>query len=114
MTSSLLQQTVPPRWVARAVPDDGAAAALASALSLPPVVCRLLSLRGFTDAEIAKRYLKPRLDELHDPFALAGMSAAVERIASAMRFATANASSFMAITMSTASAPPPSSHEFFA
>ena len=85
MTSSLLQQTVPPRWVARAVPDDGAAAALASALSLPPVVCRLLSLRGFTDAEIAKRYLKPRLDELHDPFALAGMSAAVERIASAIR-----------------------------
>ncbi|HEX6559430.1 MAG TPA: hypothetical protein VF021_08200, partial [Longimicrobiales bacterium] len=85
MTSSLLQQPAAPRWVARAAPLNGAARELAGALSLPDVVCRLLALRGHTDPERAKRYLKPRLEELHDPFALAGMDAAAARIIGAIR-----------------------------
>ncbi len=82
--SQLLQQTVAPRWVARAQPEPGVAEALARDLSLPPALCRLLALRGFTQSDSAKRYLKPRLDELHDPFLLAGMDAAVERLRTAI------------------------------
>ncbi|HEY0673689.1 MAG TPA: single-stranded-DNA-specific exonuclease RecJ [Longimicrobiales bacterium] len=78
--SQLLQQSIPPRWVARAQPAPGVAATLASELALPPALCRLLALRGFTQSDSAKRYLKPRLEELHDPFLLAGMDAAVERV----------------------------------
>ena len=85
MASSLLQQNVSPRWVPRAAPPAGCAAALAQALSLPPTVCELLALRGYHDPDIAKRYLKPRLEELHDPFELAGMSAAAERLTRAIR-----------------------------
>src|SRR5512146_123371 len=56
--------------------DESAAdaiAALVRELSLPEPICRLLVLRGFADPESARRFLRPRLDQLHDPFLLAGM-----------------------------------------
>lgn len=85
MASSLLPHSVLPRWVPRALPGAGVAEALEATLSLPPTVCRLLALRGYTDPAVAKRYLKPRLEELHDPFTLAGMPAVVKRLARAIR-----------------------------
>lgn len=39
-----------------------------------------LARRGVTDAASAERYLNPSLDQLHDPFLLAGMEAGVERL----------------------------------
>src|SRR5687768_15680721 len=82
---SLLQQTIAPRWVPRAEPNPEVAEALAKELELPAALCRLLALRGFTQSESAKRYLKPRLTELHDPFLLAGMHEAVERLTRAIK-----------------------------
>jgi single-stranded-DNA-specific exonuclease len=78
--SPSLQQVQPSRWVARAEPNPEVAETLARELALPAALCRLLALRGFTQTDRAKRYLKPRLDELHDPFLLAGMDAAVKRL----------------------------------
>ena len=43
----------------------------------------LLARRGVTDAAGAGRFLKPSLDQLHDPFLLAGMEEAVERLLAA-------------------------------
>ena len=60
--------------------NDGHAAALAAVLNLHPTVARLLCLRGLSDPETAARFLQPSLDHLHDPFRLAGMAAAVERL----------------------------------
>lgn len=74
------------RWVfRRGAPDEAAAAVLADALQLPLPLCRLLQLRGHADAELARHFLKPSLDDLHDPMLLAGADAAVDRISRAVR-----------------------------
>jgi single-stranded-DNA-specific exonuclease len=76
----------PRRWVLRA--DDAgreAAAAIASTLNLPLAMARLLQQRGHADADAARRFLKPRLDALHDPMLLTDVAVAVERIARAIR-----------------------------
>jgi single-stranded-DNA-specific exonuclease len=64
--------------------DSAVLAALAAELRLPPIVCELLCRRGYLDVDPAKRYLKPRLDQLHDPELLLGLSTAVERLARAI------------------------------
>jgi single-stranded-DNA-specific exonuclease len=60
--------------------SDEAAGQLGAALNLHPTLARLLCLRGFADPETAQRFLNPSLDHLHDPFLLADMMPAVERL----------------------------------
>jgi single-stranded-DNA-specific exonuclease len=72
-----------PRWHTRPC-DDTAAAALAAALNISPLVARLLCQRGLSDPERASRFLSPTLDQLHDPLALADMRRAVDRITAAI------------------------------
>src|SRR2546426_1626998 len=74
---------IPPRWDHQLC-DDAAAATLAAALGLAPPVARLLCQRGLGDPELAARFLKPSLDQLHDPMALADMRVAVDRIMTAV------------------------------
>jgi len=64
--------------------DPGTVARLAAELRVPPVIAHLLSLRGLESAEAAARFLAPRLEDLHDPMALAGMATAVERVLGAI------------------------------
>jgi single-stranded-DNA-specific exonuclease len=74
---------ISPRW--RNEPcDEDAAGRLAAALGLAAPVARLLCQRGLDDPESASRFLKPSLDHLHDPWRLAGMHVAVERIQAAI------------------------------
>src|SRR5215831_15662764 len=73
----------PPKWD-RVASDDAAAAKLAAALNLAPIVARLLCQRGFADPEQASRFLNPSLDHLHDPMALADMGLAVDRVLGAI------------------------------
>ena len=64
--------------------DDGAVSALEAALGLHPTVARLLCLRGFADPDLARQFLHPSLDHLHDPFKLTDMTAAVQRLEQAI------------------------------
>ncbi len=73
----------PPRWDTQPC-DEPAAARLAAALDLDPAVARLLCQRGLGDPEVAARFLKPSLDHLHDPMALADMRVAVDRLLGAL------------------------------
>ena len=73
------------RWILPTAPDEQAIRDLASALSLPEVVCRLLLIRGYVTAEEAKLFLRPKLDRLHDPLGFLSMDKAVDRLTRAVR-----------------------------
>jgi single-stranded-DNA-specific exonuclease len=64
--------------------NDEHAAALSAALGVHPVIARLLCLRGLGDVADATRFLNPSLEHLHDPFKLADMTRAVERLERAL------------------------------
>lgn len=66
-------------WTTVAV-DESAAAGLAISLGVPTPVARALYLRGVTCQNSARQYLNPRLGDVSDPFGIAGMTAAVERV----------------------------------
>lgn len=80
-----MNTVAPARWILPTPPDEEAVRELASALSLPEIVCRLLLIRGYVTAEDAKLFLRPKLDRLHDPFAFLSMDKAVDRLARAVR-----------------------------
>ena len=61
-----------------------AARALAKDIGISPILCRLLLERGITSTAEAKRFFRPQLNELHDPFLMKDMSIAVERLNKAM------------------------------
>jgi single-stranded-DNA-specific exonuclease len=83
--SSLATLAAPTRrWVLRPPADGSAAARLAATLRLPLPVAQLLVQRGHGSDDAARSFLRPSLDRLHDPFLLAGMDAAVERVARAL------------------------------
>ena len=86
MTSIASERPAPPaRWIIPKPPDEDAVRALAEALSLPEIVCRLLLIRGYVTADEAKLFLRPKLDRLHDPLEFLSMDKAVERLARAVR-----------------------------
>ena len=71
------------RWVVRQT-DQAQAATLAEALGVSTIVAALLIARGHQDVESAQAFLKPSLDQLHDPFLMRGMTDAVKRLLQAI------------------------------
>ena len=71
------------RWQISKVESE-AVATLARELSIPPLVARLLVLRGIKEPAEADRFLHPSLRQLHDPFLMVDMRAAVERLRQAI------------------------------
>ena len=64
--------------------DDAATAVLTRALEISPVIARLLVLRGLTTPETAHRFLNPAVDHLHDPFLMADLPVAIDRLLAAI------------------------------
>ncbi|HET7565134.1 MAG TPA: single-stranded-DNA-specific exonuclease RecJ [Gemmatimonadaceae bacterium] len=75
----------PSRWVLPELPHGSAVDVLASELHLPASVCRLLCQRGYEEPEVAKRYLRPRLEQLHDPAVMRDIDRAIDRLVRAIR-----------------------------
>lgn len=67
-------------WVAAPVPESAAGL---ERDGVAPWLAALLARRGVADAQEAERFLHPSLDQLHDPFLLAGMEEAVARLLAA-------------------------------
>ena len=61
-----------------------AAKALSKETGISPILCNLLLERGITSAAEAKRFFRPQLNELHDPFMMKDMDIAVNRLNEAM------------------------------
>ena len=57
---------------------------IAAKIGIHPLAARVLVRRGYGDPGAARRFLKPSLDDLHDPFLLEGLREAVERIRQAI------------------------------
>ena len=73
------------RWILPEQPDPAVVRSLCDELLLPEPICRLLALRGHVPAESAKRYLRPRLDQLLPPEQLLDLGRAVDRLVRAIR-----------------------------
>jgi single-stranded-DNA-specific exonuclease len=56
------------------------AAALFSSLKIHPVLCNILVQRGIENFEAARKFFRPELSDLHDPFLMKDMQKAVDRI----------------------------------
>ncbi|MCF0195880.1 MAG: single-stranded-DNA-specific exonuclease RecJ [Bacteroidaceae bacterium] len=57
---------------------------MANELNISPVICQLLVKRGIPDAQAARKFFRPSLTELHDPFLMLNMDKAVNRLNEAL------------------------------
>ncbi len=73
------------RWIIKPA-DEQIIQTLTDALHVHPVICRLLAIRGITDYESSKKFFRPELTDLIDPFKMKGMRRAVERISEAIEW----------------------------
>lgn len=64
--------------------DEPAAQVLADALQVPTVIARLLCQRGLGALDAAHQFLHPQLSQLHDPYRLADMAPAIDRLCAAL------------------------------
>ena len=58
---------------------------LADELGVNEIVAHLLVLRGIITYEAAKKFFRPQISHLHDPFLMKGMQSAVDRIELALK-----------------------------
>ncbi|MBP7477232.1 MAG: single-stranded-DNA-specific exonuclease RecJ [Chitinophagales bacterium] len=71
------------RWKIKQA-DEAKKAALCDTLKVHPIICQILVQRGIETFDDAKTFFRPNLDQLHDPFLMDGMQAAVDRIGRAI------------------------------
>ncbi len=72
------------RWIFPETADPASVARLVRDAQIAPWVAECLVRRGLAEAEVATRFLQPRLRTLSDPFLLPAMDAAVRRILAAV------------------------------
>ena len=53
---------------------------LSQTLNVSKIIAHLLTLRGIQNFEQAKKFFRPRLSDLHDPFLMKNMNSAIKRI----------------------------------
>ena len=72
------------RWTLKPKPDSLVVNKLAGELGVAPAVATLLVQRGIDTFEAAKKFFRPNLDDLHDPYLMKDMDVAVNRIQQAI------------------------------
>lgn len=73
------------RWTLKPKHDDDQIMALAKILNVDRLIAQLLVQRGITSYEEAKKFFRPQLSDLHDPFLMKDMEFAVKRIENAIQ-----------------------------
>ena len=72
------------RWVIQEVDDVDAVERLSKELNINKTLARLLVLRGIKTFDEARKFFRPAWEHLHDPFLMADMDKAVNRILDAI------------------------------
>ena len=72
------------RWTLKSKPSEDTVKNLAKALNVEDFVATLLVQRGIETFEDAKRFFRPSLEDLHDPYLMKDMEKAVARIEEAI------------------------------
>lgn len=68
------------RWAQKSEPDKDIVEELSKAINLNKVLTGILVQRGIKTFEEAKKFFRPQLTDLHDPFLMKGMDLAIARI----------------------------------
>lgn len=68
------------RWLLKPQPEKNTVNELSKALVIDKTLATMLVQRGITDFDEAKMFFRPQLEHLHDPFLMADMHKAVERL----------------------------------
>ncbi|MFQ6033047.1 MAG: DHH family phosphoesterase, partial [Candidatus Zixiibacteriota bacterium] len=85
MTTLFKAKKVPSKWEFLPEPDHKQVKNLASELSLPPVIAKILANRGLDTKEKAEKFLSPSLKDLCDPYLLPDMDKGVDRMIRALK-----------------------------
>ena len=72
------------RWLFKDTPSSDQIAKLSKSINTNPYLTAVLLQRGIVDFESAKKYFRPSLQDLHDPFLMKDMDKAVRRLRSAL------------------------------
>ncbi len=72
------------RWTLKPKPDAATVDSLAKTLNVDTIIASLLVQRGIETYEQAKKFFRPSLEDLHDPFLMKDMDKAVLRIENAI------------------------------
>jgi single-stranded-DNA-specific exonuclease len=72
------------RWIRKPLPPREAIDRLSASINVNSYLSAILLQRGVSDFNSAKEFFRPSLDQLHDPFLMQDMGAAVERLKSAL------------------------------
>ncbi len=72
------------RWVIKPQGDPETVGSLAGELRINRILVNLLVQRGITNYEEARKFFRPSLDHLHDPFLMKDMDKAIDRINTAI------------------------------
>ncbi len=68
------------RWIPKIQPDKNIVEELSKAINLNKVLTSILVQRGMDTFEKAKKFFRPQIADLHDPFLMKGMDKAIVRI----------------------------------
>ena len=80
MVESILERRVEPRWVLGDRPRADVLDKTRSELNIPTVIAQILIQRGMVNVEAARHFLYPSLEQLIDPFVMADMDCAADRV----------------------------------
>jgi len=72
------------RWIYKPIASPGEIERLSSLININSCLSAVLLQRGIEDFESARKFFRPSLDQLHDPFLMTDMKPAVERIQEAI------------------------------
>ncbi len=72
------------KWIYQSEPDPEIVDGLSSSLGFGTFESKILVLRGIDNYQKAREFFKPKMEDIHNPFLMADMQKAVERIATAI------------------------------